>query len=130
MTRWLACALLLSACEEDVTPECEIEGTATCESSLVIAFEDGRTGEFRLVVTDDEGLDVQIDCPDLDDDPETSGAYTWFCGQGQVRIEANVPFGSEIRVGVGGVPPVAYTPDYSRGGDPCGNSCNNARIEI
>lgn len=129
LTRWMAAVALCTACGGDREPrECDA-GTPTCDSSLIISFPDDRT-RFLLEVTDDLGMDLTIDCPDEDTGLATQGGYTWTCGAGRVTIDAHVLFGATVEVGIGATPPKAYTPDYQRGGDFCGNSCNIGTIDL
>lgn len=129
MTRWMALAALCAACSGDDTPrECDA-GTPTCDSSLILNLPDDRT-IFILEVTDNLGMDLTIECPDADTGLDTLDGYTWTCGTGRATIDAHVLFGDTVEVGVGATPPKPYTPDYQRGGDFCGNSCNIGTIDL
>lgn len=128
MSRWLLFLLVLPACDSE-PPLCEVEDRATCTSSLRVNFDDGRT-EFELTLEDDVQLNLNFRCPDEDEVPNEQNGYTWICSSGGVTIETDKFFGDEVTIRVGQTPPQTYELNLTRGGDFCGNVCNNASITL
>lgn len=104
-------------------------GTPTCDSALVILLPDPRT-DFRLYVTDELGMDVTMDCPVTDPATEQQGDYDLVCGGGRLSIGTFRSFGDTVDVQLEEGQPKTYTPDYSRGGDYCGNPCTSGTIQL
>lgn len=121
-------ALTLAACGGDEPHECDA-GTPTCDSSLVVLLPDPRT-DFTITVSDDNGLDLVITCPDPDTGADVFGDYTVICGEGRVTIETFRSFSTNVVVRLEETFDRTFTPDYQKGGDYCGNVCTTGTIQL
>jgi hypothetical protein len=126
--RLVALVAVWAGCSGD-DPACDSK-EPDCESSLVVLLPDDRT-DFLLTVTDDVGLDVRAECPELETDTAADfGDYVVTCGGGRLTIETFRYFAEEVTVQLGAAPEIVFTPDYQRGGDACGNPCNTGTIQL
>ena len=127
----LALALMVPACEEDVPHQCD-DGTATCESTLIVLLPDPRT-TFQIRIRDEEGFDVTIDCPTDDPDNiiDTAPDYQYFCGQGRITLATNLFFKTPMIVTLEqGTDQEFRTPDIQYGSDFCGNPCTSMTLQL
>ncbi len=122
--RWALLVAALGCAGTD--PACE-EKEPECDSSLVVLFPDDRV-DFLLTLSDDDGLDLSMRCPE--DNTQTFGAYIATCGGGRLTIDTNRWFSETVVVQVGLAPELDFFPDYQRGGDTCGNPCNTGTIQL
>lgn len=131
MTRSVGFAAVLAlGCNGDEPHACD-EGTPTCQSSLVVKLAPGVVlTEFHLEVSDTEGLDVSLDCPEPEGGFEPVDGYTFTCGAGQLTIATNRFFGDEVTVRYEGSPEETFAPDWQKGGDFCGNPCTIGTIQL
>ncbi|MEN0063648.1 MAG: hypothetical protein AAGA48_15965 [Myxococcota bacterium] len=131
--RWVMAAAwgLLAGCPEAEPPECEVQGTSTCSSTLVVEDANDDRSAFILVVrNEDEGLDLQIRCPTLATEEPRQDNITWFCGAAQVTLERNDRWPDTLEVSFETMIPMVVTPDYTSGLDSCGNQCNDGTISL
>lgn len=117
-------------CESE-PPDCEVQGIQTCDSQLEIRFRDGFAGDFRLLVSDEVGMDIVIECPDTTKGPDEQDGYTWFCSEESVLITTSTSyFANEVDIGVGALPPQSFEVQQTTGQDQCGNLCTIGSVEI
>lgn len=124
--RWWMALAAVGACSGDEPHDCDA-GTPTCESTLTVALPDPRT-QFRLRVSDELGMAVDMDCP-----AEEAGVfegYTAVCGGGRLTITSNLTLGSDVEVQIDEGLTEVYHPTYSKGGDFCGNECDQGTIQL
>jgi hypothetical protein len=121
---WL---VLVAGCGGDEVRECDVEGTPTCDSSLIVYLPDARN-EFTLRVELD-GLNLTAVCPDPDGSQEID-AYTLTCGAGQITIRTNLSFPDTVVVQLEALPPETHMPNYQQGGDFCANPCTIGSIQL
>lgn len=127
---WATMAIAMVGCETE-PPECEVLGIQTCRSELRIRFRDDQPGPFTLVVQDDVGMDLTINCPDETKGPDEQDGYMWICGGSEVLItHESSYFANEVRIGVGGLPPTTREVQNTPGQDACGNRCTTGSVEI
>lgn len=105
------------------------DGTPTCDSSLLVLLPDPRT-EFTLAVSDELGLDITVDCPLADATDNQLGDYTVYCGAGRLQIDTFRHFGDAVDVQLEEAQTRDFSPDYSKGGDFCGNACTSGTIQL
>jgi hypothetical protein len=128
MRWWWTAAVALTGCSGDEPHECD-QGTPTCESLLTIKLPDPRV-DFTLHVSDDIGMDLTIDCPQSDTGALDFGDYEAWCGAGTLTITTNLPLGHELEIQLEEGQPETFTPTYSRGGDFCGNECDQGTVQL
>lgn len=126
--RWWVVAATVLGCGDDGTHACDA-GTPTCDSSLVVAFPDGRT-EFHLTVSDEYGMNVDIRCPTDQTAPVTFGDYEAQCGSGRLTITTFHTLGEVVTVKVEETAPEEFTVDYNKGIDFCGNECDIGTLQL
>jgi len=86
--------------------------------------------EFTVTLTDTNDMNITAECPDADTGFDTADGYSWICGQGRITVTGSVPFGATVSVRLGSANRRDFMPDWSRGGDLCGNECNMGVIQL
>ncbi len=121
----------LVACDAGEPPECEVEETPTCSSTLVVERTATNDTNFAFVLrNEDEGLDLDIRCPTPEDEEPGQGTISWFCGAGEIRLVRTDDWPDTLEVGFGGSFPTTVTPEWQSGLDLCGNLCRNGMITL
>jgi hypothetical protein len=120
--------VLVVACNGGEPHDCD-KGTPTCESQLLVSLPDSRT-QFTLHVHDELGMQIDMDCPAADGLPAQFDAYSAECLAGQLRITTYLPFGDQVVVQLEEGLEKTYSPTYQRGGDYCGNECDQGNIQL
>jgi hypothetical protein len=129
--RWCLSLMLVASCSGDEKHACD-DGVPTCDSSLLVLFEEGdvRT-EFTMTLEDDVGLDITVDCPlPAENADGVFGDYTVVCGGGRLTINTFLYFSDVISVQLEESPPRDLPVQQSKGGDFCGNACTNGTVQL
>ena len=123
---------LSGGCPAEEDHQCELEGTPTCDSSLVVVLPDARP-VFTMRIRDEVALDATFDCPgtDLDNVLDQAPDYQYFCGAGRVTLTTNLFFERRFFVQLeAGVEQQFTDPDTQFGADFCGNECNIVQVQL
>ncbi|MEQ1564862.1 MAG: hypothetical protein ABMA64_04435 [Myxococcota bacterium] len=128
MPRWMVLAAAAAGCNGAEPHACD-QGTPTCESLLTIKLPDPRTA-FSIHVEDDLGMDLDVDCPQLDTGGVPFGDYVTRCGGGTLTVTTFRTLGASVKVQLEEGLPETFEPAYSKGGDFCGNECDQGTIQL
>jgi hypothetical protein len=125
---WMLAVGIVGCSGPDEPHACD-DGVPTCDSSLVISLPDPRT-DFRIRVSDELGLDLDISCPIPEGGTEQFGDYSVICGSGRLAIDTFDRFGDvlEVQLEEGAVRTIE--PTYQKGGDYCGNPCTTGTVQL